>query len=75
MPPPIHNLNVVYAAFPVTNINTVSRIKRNKVLALKNVKMLENFSVGLTVACVSFISIKPFLCKLFQSDNNDMNTM
>lgn len=73
--PLIHNLNVVYAAFPVTNINTVSRIKKNKVLALKNVKMLENCSVGFTVACVSFISIKPFLSKLFQSDNNDMNTM
>ena len=42
--PLIHNLNVVYAAFPVTNINTVSRIKRNKVVALKSVKMLENCS-------------------------------
>ena len=51
MPPPIHNLNVVYAAFPVTNINTVSRIKRNKVLALKNVKMLENCSVGYSCLC------------------------
>ena len=68
-PPPIHNLNVVYAAFPVTNINTVSRIKKNKVLALKNVKMLEKCSVGFTVACVSFIS------NLFSANYSNLITM